>query len=213
MATKPVTSGRTLCSAGLFFDRANSLGYIDIMIINPKYIRLKNNQEIILRSAAPADAENLLQHLRTTHAESYKNLNQSAEYWNGFSVSSEEKILADFESSKSKFMLVALHEARIVGGLGFVGYPAEFARKSAGIGMSIQQAFCNSGLGTEMMTYMLLQAKELGFHRVDLTVRTYNTAGIALYEKIGFQRIGLLKDAAFIDGQFVDEFSYQTILG
>lgn len=110
-------------------------------------------------------------------------------------------------------MLIALHEDRIVGGLGFVGHQAEFSAKNAAIGMSIQQAYCHSGLGSEMMNYMLSMAKEIGFHRVDLTVRAYNLAGIKLYEKVGFQRIGLQKDAAFIDGKFVDEYSYQLILG
>ena len=144
--------------------------------------------------------------------ESYKNLNQSAEYWNDFKASDEEKILADFENSATKFMLVALFEDRIVGGLGFWNYPGEFVKQSASLGMSIQKEFSGSGLGTEMMNYMLDQAKRIGIHRIDLTVRTYNEAGIKLYEKVGFERIGLLKEMAFIDGQYVDEYSYQKIL-
>lgn len=182
------------------------------MKISSKTVALKSGQKIILRSATASDAENLLNHLRTTHAQSYQNLNQSPYYWNKFSIDNEEKVLTDFENSQSKFMLVSLHNDRIVGGLGFVGYQAEFAKRSAGIGMSIQQAYCNTGLGTEMMKYMLSMAKELGFHRVDLTVRTYNEAGIRLYEKVGFERIGLLKDAAFIDGEYANEYSYQKIL-
>lgn len=182
------------------------------MKVNPKIIKLKNAREVTLRSAAPSDAENILRHLRIAHTESYKNLNQSAEHWNKFSVSEEEKILAGFESSTEKFMLVALYEDRIVGGLGFWGYQSEFVKRSAGIGMSIQKEFCGSGLGTEMMNYMLVQAKQTGFHRIELTVRTYNEAGIKLYEKVGFEKVGLLKDAAFIDGEYVNEFSYQKIL-
>lgn len=182
------------------------------MKVNVKKINLKNGRNITLSSATPADAENILRHLRITHTESYKNLNQSAEHWNKFLASEEEKILAVFESSPEKFMLVALYEVRIVGGLGFWGYQSEFVKHSAGIGMSIQKEFCGTGLGTEMMNYMLAQAKQMGFHRIDLTVRTYNEAGIKLYEKVGFERVGLLKDAAFIDGEYVNEYSYQKIL-
>jgi RimJ/RimL family protein N-acetyltransferase len=182
------------------------------MKINLKNVTLKNGRQIILRSAAPSDAENILRHLRVTHTESYKNLNQSADHWNKFLASEEEKILADFENSSAKFMLVALYEDRIVGGLGFWGFQSEFVKHSAGIGMSIQKEFCGSGLGTEMMNYMLVQAKQMGFHRIDLTVRTFNEAGIKLYEKVGFEKVGLLKDAAFIDGEYVNEYSYQKIL-
>jgi RimJ/RimL family protein N-acetyltransferase len=182
------------------------------MKIEPKLIYLKDRRQITLRSAAVTDAQNLLQHLKITHTESYKNLNQSATFWNNFSLTEEEKILADFEKSNSKFMLVADYAGRIVGGLGFVGQQAEFLKHNASIGMSIQQEFCNSGLGTEMLKHTIDCGKKLGFHRVDLTVRTYNLAGIKLYEKLGFKRIGLLKDAAFIDDEYVDEFKYQIIL-
>jgi len=180
--------------------------------IESKKISLRNSREITLRSATPSDAENILRHLRITHSESYKNLNQSAKHWESFSVSEEEKILADFENSSAKFMLVAFFENRIVGGLGFWGYQAEFVKRSAGLGMSIQKEFCGIGLGAEMMKYTFTQAKQMGFHRIDLTVRTYNESGIKLYEKVGFERIGLLKDAAFIDGEFVNEYFYQKIL-
>lgn len=182
------------------------------MKISPKKVTLKNGKEVILRSPLASEAENILNHLRVSHTESYKNLNQPAEYWNGFTVEDEAKILTDFENTKNKFMLCAFYNDKIIGGLGFAGYQAEFVRKTGSLGMSIQNDFSNSGLGTAMMQYTLELAKEFGFHRVDLTVRTYNQPGIKLYEKMGFQRIGHLKDAAFIDGEFVDEFSYQRIL-
>ncbi len=182
------------------------------MKVIPKKINLKDGRNLTLRSATPGDAENLLRHLRITHAESYKNLNQSTAYWQEFTTIEEEKILAGFESASEKFMLVAVYDGRIVGGLGFWGYQSEFVKRSAGIGMSIQKEFCGSGLGTEMMYFMINQAKQMGFHRIDLTVRTYNEAGIKLYEKVGFERVGLLKDAAFIDEEYVNEYSYQKIL-
>jgi RimJ/RimL family protein N-acetyltransferase len=183
------------------------------MKVKPREVILKNRKLVTLRSATSGDAENLLHHLTVTHTESYKNLNQTAAFWKNFSISDEEKILMEFETSKNKFMLVAEFDGRIVGGLGFVGHQAEFLRRTANIGMSIQKEFCNSGLGTAMMSYMLELGREFGFHRVELTVRTYNLPGIKLYEKSGFRRVGLLKDTALIDGQYVDEFSYQIILG
>lgn len=183
------------------------------MRISTKEITLRNGKTLILRSAAVADAENMLKHLYVAHSESYKNLNQSATYWQKFAVKDEEKILMDFEQAANKFMLVALDEKQIVGGLGCVGYHAEFNKRNASLGMSIQKKYQGIGLGTAMMLYMLEQAQIAGFHRLDLTVRTYNTAGIALYEKAGFERVGLLKDMAFIDGEYVSEYSYQKILG
>ena len=181
------------------------------MKVLDREVLLKNGKKVLLRSAMPVDAEKMLIHLRTTHTESYRNLNQSANYWSTVSIADEQKILSDFESAKNRFMLVAVYGEKIVGGLGFFGNQAEFTKHTAQIGMSIQQEFANSGLGTEMLKYTIMLAKEFAFHRIELTVRTYNAQGITLNEKVGFQRVGLLKDAAFIDGKFVDEFSYQLV--
>jgi RimJ/RimL family protein N-acetyltransferase len=182
------------------------------MKIPEQQIKLKNGKTVVIKSVKAADAELMLQHLQISHRESYKNMNQSAEFWLNFHVEDEKRILGEFESARNKFMLSVWFEGKIVGGLGLVGHGAEFVKHNASLGMSIQNAFCNSGLGTELMKTAIKLAKEIGWHRIDLTVRTYNTGGIKLYEKSGFERIGLLKDAAFIDGKYVDEYSYQLIL-
>jgi RimJ/RimL family protein N-acetyltransferase len=182
------------------------------MKFNTKSISLKNGKKIILRSVTPDDSQNMLNHLRKAHNESYQNMNNSGEHWKKVSVEEEYKILSDFEVSKSNFMLVAVSENIIVGALGFRGAQAEFTKHNGMIGMSIQQEFTNTGLGTEMLKYAIELAGQFGFHRMELSVRTYNAAGIALYEKMGFQRIGLLKHIAYIDGKYVDEYAYQLIL-
>ena len=84
------------------------------MRIPRKKILLKNNLEIILRSAEASDAERMLEHLKITHRESYQNLNHSASYWDRITSEDEAKVLAEFENSKSKFMLIADCKGQIV---------------------------------------------------------------------------------------------------
>lgn len=182
------------------------------MKIKPIQVQLKNGKTVFLRSAVAGDAEAMLTHLVTTHTEAYRNMNRTADFWKDMSTEKEAKILAEFESSENKFMIVATSEERIIGGLGFVGASGQFQQKNGGLGMSIQKEISNSGLGTQMMNLAISTAKKMGFHRMELSVRTYNESGIALYEKVGFQRVGTLKEIAFIDNEYVDEFSYQLIL-
>jgi RimJ/RimL family protein N-acetyltransferase len=182
------------------------------MKIPAKSIQLKNGKTILLRSATADDAEGMLVHLRKSSLESYQNLGSSPERWANMSVDDEAKILGTMESAKNQFMLIALNNEKIVAGLGLKGAELEFSRHSASFGMSVQKAFQNSGLGTALIEYAFERAKAFGFHRLDMTVRTYNTAGIALYEKMGFERIGLHKHAALIDGKYVDEYAYQILL-
>lgn len=183
------------------------------MKIEPVTVSLKNGQIATLRSPSPRDAAKILEHLVITHTESFKNLNQPSSHWAGFLIADEEKILADFENSVSKFMIVAEIAQEIKGILGCWSFQAEFVKHSASFGMNIQSDSSGIGLGSEMVRALLQNAPKIGVCRIELNVRAHNLAGIKLYEKFGFEIVGLLKHAAFIEGQYYDEFSYQKILG
>lgn len=183
------------------------------MLIDSKKIELKNGQSIQLRSPEPSDAVNLIQHLKVVFGESYQNMNHPANHWDNFPVADEEKILADFVASSSKFMVSAFYENRIVGNLGLFGSVGDFLKHNARLGMGIEKKFCGIGLGSAMLEHAIEQSRRLNIHRIELTVRTFNQTGINLYEKVGFKRVGLLKEAAFIDGRYCDEYMYQILLG
>lgn len=70
------------------------------MIVQPEPVKLKNGLAVELRSPKPEEASLVLEHLKISHRESYRNLNQSPEYWETVSVADEAKILTDFESSE-----------------------------------------------------------------------------------------------------------------
>jgi ribosomal-protein-alanine N-acetyltransferase len=50
------------------------------------------------------------------------------------------------------------------------------------------------GLGRAMLAYLLKDASAAGAQTMLLEVRPSNAAGIALYEQLGFKRIGMRKD-------------------
>jgi RimJ/RimL family protein N-acetyltransferase len=61
------------------------------------------------------------------------------------------------------------------------------------------------GYGTEAVRLLLEFAfKDLNLHRVNLHVFSTNHAAIRVYEKVGFAREGLLRSAAYINGEYVD---------
>ncbi len=183
------------------------------MIVAPIEITVKNGKKLTLKSVRPSDAQLMLDHLIISHAESYQNLNRDGNYWKKVTLEEEEKILTNLEDANMRFMLGAYDNGKIVAGLGIFGSdPGTFTRFSAMLGISIQKQWHNTGLGTSMMKYAMEKCKEAGLHRLELSVRTYNPEGIALYEKVGFRRIGTLTEIAFIDGKFVSEYLYEKIL-
>ena len=182
------------------------------MKIEPKEIQLKNGLTLLMKSPAAEDARAFLDHLAITHKESFKNLDRTADSWKNFPVEQEAEIIKNFSLSKNKFFVFAEYKGRIVGGMGIAGDDRPFRIHSATLGMSIQNEFKNLGLGSQMIQYGLENAKLFGLGRIELTVREYNTSAIHLYEKFGFEKVGKLKMAAKIDGDFVNEYLYQKIL-
>lgn len=82
-----------------------------------------------------------------------------------------------------------------------------FADRSATYSIGIfDPALHSRGVGTAV-TKMLLKYGfgTMRLHRVDLKVLEYNLRGIRCYEKCGFQKEGVLRDSAFIDGRFYSD--------
>jgi putative acetyltransferase len=71
--------------------------------------------------------------------------------------------------------------------------------------MAVHDDYTGRGVGSALMQAMIDQADRwLGLKRLELTVWTDNHRAIALYERFGFEREGVLRDYALRDGVFVD---------
>ena len=77
--------------------------------------------------------------------------------------------------------------------------------QSCGFRIALDAGFRNRGFGTEatrlIVAYVLA---ELPIHRISLEVFDFNLRAVATYEKVGFQREGVLRDALWWDGEFHD---------
>jgi RimJ/RimL family protein N-acetyltransferase len=86
-------------------------------------------------------------------------------------------------------LLVAVAGGELVGELGI-----ELARYGvADLGMLVAAAWRGRGVGSALVAAALAWARQAGAHKVALQVWPHNQAAIALYEKFGFQREGLLR--------------------
>ncbi|HZD72382.1 MAG TPA: GNAT family N-acetyltransferase [Actinomycetota bacterium] len=86
-------------------------------------------------------------------------------------------------------VLVAEAGGRIVGQLGMdvASYGV------ADFGMLVAEGWRGRGVGTALLRAGIEWARQAGAHKVALQVWPHNDAAIALYEKLGFQREGLLR--------------------
>jgi RimJ/RimL family protein N-acetyltransferase len=72
------------------------------------------------------------------------------------------------------------------------------------LGMGLLPQWRGKGIGTALIRTTLNDACRRGLVRIELTVHADNARAIALYEKLGFKKEGLMRDAAFIDGIYRD---------
>jgi putative acetyltransferase len=107
--------------------------------------------------------------------------------------------------------LVALVEGKIVGSLGLDRFEGRRSHAAA-FGMAVHDDYTGRGVGSALMQAMIDQADRwLGLKRLELTVWTDNHRAIALYERFGFEREGVLEDYALRDGVFVDALAMARI--
>ncbi len=72
------------------------------------------------------------------------------------------------------------------------------------LGMGLLPDWRGHGLGRRLIEATLTQARRVGFKRVELDVYADNTRAVALYERVGFIREGVQRDASLIDGVYRD---------
>ena len=68
--------------------------------------------------------------------------------------------------------------------------------------MGLLPQYRGQGIGKRLMEATLAASRQIGLHRVELTVREQNVNAIGLYAKVGFFVEGLHRDAIYIDGVY-----------
>ena len=78
--------------------------------------------------------------------------------------------------------------------------------RSAHLGLSLRPAFRGRGLGTDVVLALCQYGFAVrGLHRLQAETLASNTAMIRAASRAGFVREGMLRGAAWVDGEFADE--------
>jgi diamine N-acetyltransferase len=110
---------------------------------------------------------------------------------------------------QASFTLYDLSDGAPVGTAGLMAIDWRMSRATFGIALGERRG---RGLGTDATRLTLDWAfNMLGLHSVMLTVLPTNTAAIRAYEKAGFKRIGLRRDALSVMGRRGDELLMDAV--
>jgi RimJ/RimL family protein N-acetyltransferase len=78
--------------------------------------------------------------------------------------------------------------------------------RCATLGIALGREYIGRGYGTDAMRIIVGYGfREMGLHRIQLSVTPFNPAGIRAYEKAGFVEEGRYRESVLHDGRWYDE--------
>ncbi|MBA8876463.1 GNAT family N-acetyltransferase [Phyllobacterium myrsinacearum] len=106
---------------------------------------------------------------------------------------------------------VALAGQRVVGWCDIRRHMRAAHAHRGTLGMGIIPSYRGQGLGLKLINTTMEHARKARLVRIELDVHADNERAIALYEKVGFVREGVARDAVCIDGRYVDTVNMAVV--
>ena len=68
------------------------------------------------------------------------------------------------------------------------------------------------GIGDALLCALEMRARQIGYHKMVLAAFPFNAPGMRLYERHGFQTVGIYHEQGMLDGRWVDVIVMEKIL-
>jgi RimJ/RimL family protein N-acetyltransferase len=163
-----------------------------------------------IREIHEGDAEAFLDLMTRIDAETDFMLLEAGE--RATTVVEQRERIKDVLSKQNQTILVATYAKQLVGYLLAIGGEARRIRHRAYVVVGVLQAFTGRQIGTRLFTALESWARLHGIERLELTVRTDNQRGTALYRKMGFEIEGVRWRSLKVNGAYVSEYHMAKIL-
>ena len=102
---------------------------------------------------------------------------------------SEQSVASELNNIWS-YWIVALEDDQVVG---YIGSQTSFGETDM-MNVAVDPRFRRRGIAESLIGCLITELKNRGSHSLALEVRASNAPAIALYEKLGFQQVGLRKN-------------------
>ncbi|WP_224075707.1 GNAT family N-acetyltransferase [Planococcus chinensis] len=163
--------------------------------------------EIRIRKAAAADAEKLVELMKEVEDSGFMLFEP------GERKTVPEQFKKRIEGLDGHSAIFLAEENGVLQGYLFaIGDALLRKRYSAYVAIGIREGQRGKGIGTKLFRALEQWAREKELRRIELTVLEHNAAGLALYQKMGFEIEGIKKDSLYINGEYVNEYYMAKIM-
>ena len=82
----------------------------------------------------------------------------------------------------------------------------------ADLSVYVERGWRGRGVGRLLLERLVARAVEIGYHKIVLAALARNAAGVALYRRLGFSRVGVYREQGRLDGEWVDVLIMERVL-
>jgi L-amino acid N-acyltransferase YncA len=76
----------------------------------------------------------------------------------------------------------------------------------------VERAWRGKGIGRQLLDRLIDLAQGAGYHKMVLTALATNEAGVGLYARAGFSRVGIYREQGLLEGKWVDVVIMEKVL-
>lgn len=169
-----------------------------------KKIELRNGQQLILRKPIIEDAESIIEYLNLVGGESDNLLFGKDEFH--FTVEKEIEYIKSASNDSNTLMILGILNNSIVSCANISCPSKKRIAHNCEIAISVKKDYWRNGIGNAVMEELIRVANEHDtIKNISLGVNASNKNAIAMYEKFGFEKIGMHKNYFGINGNYSDE--------
>ena len=177
-----------------------------------KQIELRNGQTLVLRRACAQDAQEMLDYLGIVGVESDNLLSGAG----GLKITTEQEIeyIESMNKNDNALMVLGLVNDAIVSIAQISASDRERIAHYSEVALSVAKSHWRMGIGEVVLGELISFARwHENISIVSLGVRAVNLGARKLYEKMGFEQIGVHKNFFNVDGEYFDEVLMDLHLG
>lgn len=176
------------------------------MIYAEKIVQTKDGRNIILRNARKEDSASLIEYLKIMATETRFLVSEPEEI--RLTLEQEENFIESKQKSEKELLLVATLDGKHIGNCSLcsMGTKQRYKHRCS-VAIALYKEYCGLGIGRQMMSTVLEQAKHCGYEQAELEVIVDNKPAIALYKSLGFEIYGTMKNnMKYNDGTYGDAY-------
>jgi len=174
-------------------------------------VGLRDGRLLVIRKPDAEDAGEIIRYMNTVGGESDNLLFGKDEFH--LSIEQEIEYIAGMNRNPDAYMIMAVINEAIVSVAQICGSNRPRNAHNSGIAISVKKEYWGAGIGTAVMGELIAYVKARGsIKTVSLGVRDGNTSAIKMYEKFGFEKVGVHKNYFDVNGVYYDEILMDLML-